>query len=62
MSIWIVYRKGSFYLKERIPSEAMFERRKEILKRQGATFVEIVRECENNPWLRQAFELRHPSP
>ena len=60
MSDWIVYRKGSFYLKERIPSEAMFGRRKEFLERQGATFVEIVRECENNPWLRQAFELRQP--
>jgi hypothetical protein len=52
---WIVYRKGSFYLKERIASEALFRKRKEALECHGATFVSMVR--GNNPWLRRALEL-----
>lgn len=61
MSIWIVYRKGSFHLKERICSETLFAKRKQMLEREGARFVRIVRDCENNPWLNQAFELPHSS-
>jgi hypothetical protein len=61
VNVWIVYRKGSFHLKERIPSEALFEERRAMLERQGASFVRIVHDCENNPWLRRAFELPRPS-
>lgn len=57
MSIWIVYRKGSFYLKEQVQSEALAETRKAALVRQGASFVGIVRGSENNPWLSRAIEL-----
>lgn len=55
MTDWILYRKGSFSLKERVASEALFGKRKEILEHGGASYVRLVR--ENNPWLRQALEL-----
>ena len=60
VTIWIVYRKGSFFLKERIENEALFQERKTILEKDGATFVGIIRDLENNPWLRRAFELPPP--
>ena len=60
VATWIVYRKGSFFLKERIDNEALFQERKKILEKDGATFVGIIRDLENNPWLRRAFELSPP--
>lgn len=53
--MWIVYRKGSFWLKERIVSEVAFARRKEFLEQDGANFIHLVQ--ESNPWLQHAFEL-----
>ncbi|HXL70155.1 MAG TPA: hypothetical protein VN935_02845 [Rhizomicrobium sp.] len=61
MTTWILYRKGSFFLKERIESATLFQDRKMILERNGATFVGLIRDPESNPWLRGAFELPHPS-
>ena len=60
MTTWIVYRKGSFFLKERIENEALFQERKMILEKDGATYVGIIRDPESNPWLRRAFELSPP--
>lgn len=60
MTTWIVYRKGSFFLKERIENEALFQERKTILEKDGATYVGVIRDPENNPWLRRAFELSPP--
>jgi hypothetical protein len=57
---WIIYRKGSFFLKERIENEALFQERKKILEKAGASYVGIIRDPENNPWLRRAFELSPP--
>ena len=60
MTTWIIYRKGSFFLKERLADEAHFQERKMILEKDGATYVGIIRDAENNPWLRRAFELAPP--
>ena len=60
MTTWIIYRKGSFFLKERIENEALFQERKSILEGDGATYVGIIRDPEDNPWLRRAFELSPP--
>jgi hypothetical protein len=60
VTTWIVYRKGSFFLKERIENEALFQERKKILEKDGATYVGIIRYPENNRWLRRAFELSSP--
>lgn len=57
VSIWIIYRKGSFSLKERIPGEAFFEARKALLERHGATFVYIAHDREDNYRLQRALEL-----
>lgn len=57
MTTWIIYRKGSFFLKERVENEALFQQRKTILEQNGATFVGLMRDPEDNPWLRRAFEL-----
>jgi hypothetical protein len=59
VTTWILYRKGSFSLKERIASETLFERRKAALEQQGATHVRLVPGSESN-WLRSAFELPRP--
>jgi hypothetical protein len=61
VTTWIIYRKGSFFLKERIESDTLFQDRKMILEKNGATYVGLVRDPESNPWLRGAFELPHPS-
>jgi hypothetical protein len=60
MATWILYRKGSFSLKERISSAALFERRKAALEQQGATHVRMAQASESN-WLRSAFELPRPA-
>ena len=60
MTTWIVYRKGSFFLKERIEDEALFQERKTLLENDGASFVGVIRDPEDNPWLRRAFELAPP--
>jgi hypothetical protein len=57
VDIWIVYRKGSFSLKERVRDEALVEQRKSALARQGATHVRV--EAENSPRLKRALELPH---
>jgi len=57
VTTWIIYRKGSFFLKERVENEALFQQRKTILEQNGATFVGLMRDPEDNPWLRRAFEL-----
>lgn len=62
MATWIIYRKGSFFLKERIENDVAFQNRKRILEENGAVYVGLVRDPENNPWLRKAFELPNPSP
>jgi hypothetical protein len=60
VTTWIIYRKGSFFLKERIESDALFQTRKKILEKSGATYVGLIHDPESNPWLRGAFELPHP--
>ncbi len=57
MSVWVVYRKGSFYIKERIGSEALYEQRKNALEEGGATHVRMVREDDDSLWLKCAVEL-----
>lgn len=59
MTTWIIYRKGSFFLKERVENEALLQARKTILEENGAVYVGMVRDPEDNPWLRKAFELPH---
>jgi len=59
VDIWIVYRKGSFSLKECVRDEALIEQRTSALERQGATHVRVV--AENNPRLKRALELPRPS-
>lgn len=61
VTTWIIYRKGSFFLKERIESDVLFQERKKILEENGATHVGLIQDPESNPWLRRAFELPHPS-
>jgi len=61
VATWIIYRKGSFFLKERIASDTLFQDRKKTLEEGGAVYVGLVRDPEGNPWLRKAFELPHPS-
>jgi hypothetical protein len=58
VSIWIVYRKGSFSLKEYVGDEALIERRKSALQQQGATHVRV--EAENSPRWNRALELLQP--
>jgi hypothetical protein len=62
VATWVVYRKGSFFLKERIENEALFQERKMVLEKGGATYVGMVCDPEDNPWLRRAFELSPPMP
>ena len=62
MSTWIIYRKGSFFLKERIEDDVLFQNRKRALEENGAVYVGLVRDPENNPWLRKAFELPLAAP
>jgi hypothetical protein len=61
VATWIIYRKGSFFLKERIEDDALFQDRKMILETSGATYVGLIHDPESNPWLRKAFELPRPS-
>lgn len=60
VDIWIVYRKGSFSLKECVRDETLVEPRKSALERQGATHVRVV--AENSPRLKRALELPRLSP
>jgi hypothetical protein len=63
VTTWIIYRKGSFFLKERVENEALLQARRAILEENGAVYVGMVRDPEDNPWLRKAFELPlHYSP
>jgi hypothetical protein len=55
VGIWIVYRKGSFSLKEYVGDEALIEQRKSALERQGATHMRV--EIENSPRMKRALEL-----
>jgi hypothetical protein len=57
VTTWIIYRKGSFFLKERVENEALLQARRAILEESGAVYVGMVRDPEDNPWLRKAFEL-----
>jgi hypothetical protein len=47
-------------LKERIESDTLFQDRKKILEKNGATCVGLLHDPQSNPWLRGAFELPTP--
>lgn len=58
MGIWIVYRKGSFSLKECVSDEELALRRKSALEQEGATHVRV--EAEDSPRMNRALELPAP--
>jgi hypothetical protein len=55
VALWIVYRKGSFWLKERVADTALLTQRISRLERDGALFVSV--ESKVSRRFAQALEL-----